>query len=64
MARSIQLPAFQAQAGRWEELRWSLERLVTRFGEGRLWRARTERPNASLSERQARLQSVGREEEP
>jgi nucleotidyltransferase/DNA polymerase involved in DNA repair len=59
-----QLPAFQVQAGRWEELRWSLERLATRFGEGRLWRARTERPNASLPERQARLQSIGREEEP
>ena len=59
-----QLPAFQVQAGRWEELRWSLERLATRFGEGRLWRARTERPNASLPERQARLQSVGREEQP
>ena len=61
-----QLPAFQAQAGRWEELRWSLERLATRFGEGRLWRARTERPNASLPERQARLHSVGesREDKP
>jgi len=59
-----QLPAFQVQAGRWEELRWSLERLATRFGEGRLWRARTERPNASLPERQARLQSVGREDQP
>ena len=59
-----QLPAFQVQAGRWEELRWSLERLATRFGDGRLWRARTERPNASLSERQARLQSIAREEEP
>jgi len=56
-----QLPAFQAQAGRWEELRWSLERLATRFGEGRLWRARTERPNASLPERQAGLRSVGGE---
>ena len=62
-----QLPAFQAQAGRWEELRWSLERLATRFGEGRLWRARTERPNASLSERQAGFRSVGgesREDQP
>ena len=56
-----QLPAFQAQAGRWEELRWSLERLATRFGEGRLWRARTERPNASLPERQAGFRSVGGE---
>jgi nucleotidyltransferase/DNA polymerase involved in DNA repair len=61
-----QLPAFQAQAGRWEELRWSLERLATRFGEGRLWRARTERPNASLPERQSSLRSVGdgREDRP
>ena len=59
-----QLPAFQAQAGRREELRWSLERLATRFGEGRLWRAGTERPNASLPERQARLHSVGREDQP
>ena len=58
-----QLPAFQAQAGRWEELRWSLERLATRFGEGRLWRARTERPNASLPERQAGLRSVGESRE-
>ena len=56
-----QLPAFQAQAGRWEELRWSLERLATRFGEGRLWRAGTERPNASLPERQAGLRSVSGE---
>jgi len=61
-----QLLAFQAQAGRWEELRWSLERLATRFGEGRLWRASTERPNASLTERQAGLRSVGgdREDQP
>jgi nucleotidyltransferase/DNA polymerase involved in DNA repair len=59
-----QLPAFQAQAGRWEELRWSLERLATRFGEGRLLRARTERPNASLAERQARLDSGVREDQP
>ena len=62
-----QLPAFQAQAGRWEELRWSLERLATRFGEGRLWRAQTKRPNASLSERQAGFRSVGgesREDQP
>ena len=56
-----QLPAFQVQAGRWEELRWSLERLATRFGEGRLWRATTERPNASLPERQAGLSSVSGE---
>jgi nucleotidyltransferase/DNA polymerase involved in DNA repair len=57
-----QLPAFQAQAGRWEELRWSLERMAARFGDGRLWRARTERPSASLSERQARLHQIGQEE--
>lgn len=59
-----QLPAFQAQAGRWEELRWSLERLATRFGEDRLWRARTERPTASLPERRVRLDPMGREELP
>ena len=59
-----QLPAFQAQAGRWEELRWSLERLATRFGEGRLWRAQTERPKASLPERQTGLHSVSREDQP
>ena len=34
-----QLSAFEARAGRWEELRWSLERIRHRFGEGRLWRA-------------------------
>ena len=34
-----QLPAFEARAGRWEELRWSLERIRHRFGPGRLWRA-------------------------
>ena len=27
-----QLPAFEARAGRWEELRWSLERIRHRFG--------------------------------
>jgi nucleotidyltransferase/DNA polymerase involved in DNA repair len=50
-----QLPAFEAQVGRWEELRWSLERLTMRFGEGRLWRASHERPTASLPEHRARL---------
>lgn len=56
---SRQLPAFEAQAGRWEELRWSLERLAARFGEGRLWRAVHDRPHASLAERRARLVDIG-----
>jgi impB/mucB/samB family C-terminal domain len=50
-----QLPAFEAQAGRWEELRWSLERIRHRFGEGRLWRAELVRSTASLPEHRARL---------
>jgi DNA polymerase IV len=50
-----QLPAFEARVGRWEELRWSLERLTMRFGEGRLWRARADRPTASLPEHRASL---------
>ena len=50
-----QLSAFEARVGRWEELRWSLERLTMRFGEGRLWRASHERPTASLAEQQTRL---------
>jgi hypothetical protein len=50
-----QLPAFEAQAGRWEELRWSLERIRHRFGEGRLWRAELARSTASLPEHRARL---------
>jgi nucleotidyltransferase/DNA polymerase involved in DNA repair len=54
-----QLPAFEAQAGRWEELRWSLERLAARFGEGRLWRAEHDRPTASLAERRSRLVDIG-----
>jgi hypothetical protein len=54
-----QLPAFEAQAGRWEELRWSLERLAARFGEGRLWRAEHVRPTASLAERRSRLVDIG-----
>ncbi|HEX6129261.1 MAG TPA: hypothetical protein VF071_09600 [Candidatus Limnocylindria bacterium] len=54
-----QLPAFEAQAGRWEELRWSLERLAARFGEGRLWRAEHVRPNASLAEDRSRLVDIG-----
>ena len=54
-----QLPAFEARAGRWEELRWSLERLRHRFGEGRLWRAVDERPTASLPEHRSRLVDIG-----
>jgi hypothetical protein len=56
---SRQLPALEAQAGRWEELRWSLERLAARFGEGRLWRAVQDRPTASLAERRTRLVDIG-----
>ncbi len=55
---SRQLAAFTVQAARWEELRWELERLAARFGEGRLWRARVDRPAAALPERQARLAEV------
>lgn len=54
-----QLPAFEVRVGRWEELRWSLERLTMRFGEGRLWRAVHDRPSASLAERRARLTEIG-----
>jgi nucleotidyltransferase/DNA polymerase involved in DNA repair len=50
-----QLPAFEVQVGRWEELRWALDRLTMRFGEGRLWRASHDRPSASLAEHRARL---------
>ena len=56
---SRQLPAFEARAGRWEELRWSLERIRHRFGEGRLWRAVAERPAASLPEHRSRLVDIG-----
>ena len=49
-----QLSAFEARIGRWEELRWSLERLTMRFGEGRLWQASHDRPAASLPEHRAR----------
>ena len=52
---SRQLPAFEARAGRWEELRWSLERIRHRFGEGRLWRASVDRPHAALPEDRWRL---------
>jgi nucleotidyltransferase/DNA polymerase involved in DNA repair len=54
-----QLPAFEARAGRWEELRWSLERIGHRFGPGRLWRAGVERPTAALPELRARLVDIG-----
>ena len=54
-----QLPAFEARAGRWEELRWSLERIRHRFGEGRLWRAVADRPTASLPEHRSRLVDIG-----
>jgi hypothetical protein len=54
-----QLPAFEAQAGRWEELRWSLDRLAARFGEGRLWRAVVDRPSAARPELQARVAEIG-----
>jgi nucleotidyltransferase/DNA polymerase involved in DNA repair len=54
-----QLPAFEPQAGRWEELRWSLERVSARFGSGRLWRAVGDRPTALLPERQSRLVEIG-----
>ncbi len=57
--QSRQLAAFEPQAGRWEELRWSLERMTARFGDGRLWRAVHDRPNASLPERRARLRDIG-----
>lgn len=58
-----QLPAFEPQAGRWEELRWSVERIGARFGDGRLWRAVVDRPTAALPERQARLVEIGHEAE-
>jgi hypothetical protein len=54
-----QLPAFEARAGRWEELRWSFERIRHRFGEGRLWRASVERPAAALAEHRSRLVDIG-----
>lgn len=54
-----QLPAFEARAGRWEELRWSLERMRHRFGEGRLWRATADRPTAALPEHRSRLVDIG-----
>ncbi len=57
--QSRQLAAFEPQAGRWEELRWSLERVTARFGDGRLWRAEHVRPNASRAEERARLRDIG-----
>jgi hypothetical protein len=54
-----QLPAFEVRAGRWEELRWSLERIRHRFGAGRLWRATVERPTAALPEHRSRLVDIG-----
>jgi nucleotidyltransferase/DNA polymerase involved in DNA repair len=56
---SAQLPAFEVRAGRWEELRWSLERIRHRFGEGRIWRAVADRPNAALPEHRSRLVDIG-----
>jgi hypothetical protein len=56
---ATQLPAFEAQAARWEELRWSLERIRHRFGEGRLWRAAVDRPMAALPEHRSRLVDIG-----
>jgi hypothetical protein len=53
-----QLAALDPQVGRWEELRWSLERMRARFGEGRLWRAEVPRPSASLPERRARVVDI------
>jgi len=61
---SRQLPAFEAQAGRWEELRWALERLRARFGDGRLWRAVHDRPTSALDERRSRLVDIGLEGTP
>jgi hypothetical protein len=53
-----QLPAFEARAGRWEELRWSLERIRHRFGAERLWRAELVRPTAALAEQRYRLAEI------
>jgi nucleotidyltransferase/DNA polymerase involved in DNA repair len=56
---TTQLPAFEARAARWEELRWSLERIRHRFGAGRLWRATVDRPTAALPEHRSRLTDIG-----
>jgi protein ImuB len=58
-----QIPAFEPQAGRWEELRWSVERIGARFGPGRLWRATIDRPMAARPELQARLVEIGQKVE-
>ncbi len=57
--QSTQLTAFAPQSGRWAELRWSLERVAARFGDGRLWRAEHVRPCATLPERRSRLVDIG-----
>lgn len=54
-----QLVALEPQVGRWEELRWALERMRARFGEDRLWRAEVPRPSAALAERRSRLVDIG-----
>jgi nucleotidyltransferase/DNA polymerase involved in DNA repair len=54
-----QLPAFEARSARWEELRWSFERIRHRFGDGRLWRATVDRPAAALAEHRSRLTDIG-----
>ncbi|HEX2766353.1 MAG TPA: hypothetical protein VHR55_06940 [Candidatus Limnocylindria bacterium] len=56
---TTQLPAFEARAARGEELRWSLERIRHRFGDGRLWRAQVDRPHAALPEHRACLVDIG-----
>ena len=56
---TTQLPAFEARAARWEELRWSLERIRHRFGDRRLWRASVDRPHAALPEHRSRLVDIG-----
>jgi nucleotidyltransferase/DNA polymerase involved in DNA repair len=54
-----QMPAFEPRLRRWQELRPHLEQITARFGNGRLWRARHDRPMASLPERRARLDEIG-----
>jgi protein ImuB len=58
-----QVPAFEPQAVRWEELRWSVERIGARFGTGRLWRATVDRPTAARPEHRSRLVEIGHEPE-
>jgi hypothetical protein len=57
--QSRQLAAFEPQSGKWEELRWALERVQARFGDGRLWQAEHVRPNAARPELRARLRDIG-----